>query len=398
MKKNFVYKAFFILLLFLFIPNIFSYFWDSVLKDPIIPDYRWIVLSFLSLLVLSLFAAIGYMLGGFFGDRVRAYSKNLFFNVINTAIIILIITTIFLFYDVGKYSGVYLISYSSIDTTIAYAKTVRNILMYKFIEVSAITAVLSFFGNMAPYFRPAGIIGFSFSIAPAFRPIFDIAGILISAISSAAGVWYGQIWFLVFIKTKLFALFMPIGIFLRATKFENIGNALIAASIGFYFIYPLILNLCFDMFYNYLSITLGKDYAIVSSDGKSFSKINECISYKIQQQRLGNEIECDIQGYSLAYELWDPIKRVFLDIWNNPLEDIIMIILTMILSGSAIAAPIIVVLIGFLLVVVRVAIEYVVILTMILPVITIFITFLSIDEISKFLGTEIDLSAFDKIF
>jgi MFS family permease len=365
----------------------------SDIRQTIRPDYSWINISFLAILVMLFIGAIGYMFSGIFGERIKAYSKRLIGDALLNAIIILIISGIFLFYNSTTLTNTYITQMLHLEGSINYIKTIRNSLLVDFAWMSIITALVSYIGNMAPYFRPAGIIGVSFSIAPAFRPFFDITGVLLSAIASANGVWYAQLWFLNFVQNKMFALFVPIGLFLRATKFEGIGNTLIALCLGFFFVYPLILNLGFVMFERYMQLTHGKDYSVISDDGKRFPTIAECVQYQKEQLKKQKYIECSIDANenflkSIGNTILDLLKNLL-----NPLSWLVFLV-----SRSVFSSLIILLVFQAVLTFLKIVVEYVIVLTLILPALSIFLTFLAVDEIAKFLGTEIDLSAFEKIF
>ncbi|MFN3909802.1 MAG: hypothetical protein ACK4J0_01035 [Candidatus Anstonellaceae archaeon] len=389
MKKQFLAKF---VIFFLFSVLNFAQSQTAIPKV-LKPDYSWITLSFLALVVVGLIGAIGYMLGGLFGDRIKIYSKNLIYSVIKSAIIIFIIVSIFLFANQQTIAPLFAINIFSIDLTIEYAKVIRATLLNYFFLMTGITTVASYFGNIAPYFRPAGLIGISFSIAPAFRPFFDVTGILLSAISTSTAIWYGQIWFLTFIQTKFFSLFLPVGIFLRATKFEGIGNALIALAIGFFFIYPFLLNIAFDMFNTYIKLQASSSYIITSSDAKKFSTVEECIKYKLEQLQQGKYIECSIEADKGFFDI---LKDLLFGTLKN--LNLIHFLLIVMLSQSYSFSLFLYFLVFALLFFIKITIEYVVVLSLLLPALVIFFTFLSIDEIAKFLGTEIDISAFEKIF
>ena len=394
MKLSLMFILFFIGMGYSNIINDFLDIFRADIKQTIHPDYSWISISFLAILVMLMVGAVGYMLGAMFGEKVKAYSKKLIADGIVNAILILIISVLFLFYNSTTLSNLYITQMLHLEGSINYIKTIRNSLLTNFAMMSVITGAVSYIGNMAPYLKPGGIIGVSFSIAPAFRPFFDIVGVLLSAIASANGVWYAQLWFLSFVQNKMFALFMPIGLFLRATKFEGIGNTLIALCLGFFFIYPLILNLGFTMFERYMSLNYGIDYYVEAEDGQKFRTIVECVKYQTETLKKQNKyVECTITaGFSAIKVIGEELASMYKDL-INPLAWI-----TYFITASVVVTGIIFTILHILVVFIKITIEYVVLMTLILPAVSIFLTFLAIDEISKFLGTEIDLSAFEKIF
>ena len=72
--------------------------------------------------------------------------------------------------------------------------------------------------------------------------IRNIFGIILTPLGLAIGGATAQIWFMCIMDILAFNLMLPIGILLRVTPFtRGLGSALIAIAIGFYLVYPLTL-------------------------------------------------------------------------------------------------------------------------------------------------------------
>jgi hypothetical protein len=252
---------------------------------------------------------------------------------------------------------------------------------------------MSMVGNITPYFRPAGIIGISFSLAPAFRPIFDTLGIMVSSLAVAVGVWFVQLWLLIFVKTRLLAVLMPLGLFLRSAGFFRAGNVLIAVAIGFYFVFPFVLNINAIALENYLIGNFeGTDAIYQNSQMQTFSTYRDCVQHTASG---GGSHHC---FFKLSiYGTWHYIEETILNGQGATVSILLFAIMTP-FTGSYLASTIFSVVAIYSLSLLGSILFYVIIVSVLVPLFNIFITLTVIKELARYLGTEIDLSAFEKIF
>ncbi|MFH1306778.1 MAG: hypothetical protein ABIH83_03965 [Candidatus Micrarchaeota archaeon] len=367
-------------------------FWQADNQGIVVePDYGWIVTSLLGMLCFAMFGTVGYMMGEFLGAKVKAWCKQLLMNVVKCAIVLVIVSGAFVFVNEAPDSLVG-VGFFQIDNAINFAETVRNTIIYEFITLTTITAILSSIGNITPYLRPAGMIGISFSLAPAFRPIFDSLGIMLSSLAVAIGAWYLQIWVLVFTQTKLFGIFVPIGLFLRSFGMDRPGNALLAIAIGFYFVFPFVLNLNAIALENYLAAQYMGGEIYQTGDNQLYGRgeYGACMDHTNAQ---GQSIAC---FFRLA--LVGPLRYITTYITDFGYEGLVLFGLLQLLTGSLASSLVFGFLAVFMSVLLATTVYYVLIVSILMPLFNMFITLTVIKELTKFLGTEIDLSAFEKIF
>ena len=371
-------------------------FWDVGMadEDPGIPNAEWISLSYSALGMLLIIASVAYMLGSFFGPKVQAYAKQTIMSVGKSAFILTLIVSLF-------YIMYYLMSDTPLGASLNqikgaenFAQTMRNTIIWEFTTMTTITAIISMIGNMTPHLRPAGMIGVSFSLAPAFKPIFDSLGIMLSSLSVSVGSWFLQYWLLIFIKTRMLQLFLPLGLFLRCLNLRRAGNVLIAIAIGFFFIYPFLVNVTAFSLEGYLRSEFGGTRALYTnpSDPDSyFNTYDECISHA--ESAMTNSAHC---FFKLSFFGSLTYLRDFIE--EASYGTLIGFGVLNILTGSITSTIIISFAIIFTLSLIKTTVFYVLIASILVPLFNVFITLTAIKELVKLLGTDIDLSAFEKLF
>jgi hypothetical protein len=273
----------------------------------------------------------------------------------------------------------------------------------EFGTMTASTAILSSFLNITPYFRPAGIIGISFSFSPAFRPLFDALGILLSLLSVSVGEWYVHGWLLLFIKSRMLSILLPLGLFLRAWAFPRAGDALIAIAIGFFFMYPFMLNISAYAIENYLTSEFGNSNSVTtpeggkansqlvqSSDGSSFRTFGECVS---SSRAHGSSAICFFKLGSLG--AWDYVRQISSGF--NPVGGLLVFGFVQLITGALPNALIVAFVSLYILALLKVSAFYVLVVSIIIPLFILFVVLTTIKEVAGFLGTQMDFSAFEKL-
>ena len=199
--------------------------------------YAWITLSFVALMLGVMIAAGTHALSGILGtQKLSDFLKGHMWGIVEGAAIL----TIFM----GVFGGLHNYGVANIDTARAYSVVIRNTLMLDFAAIIMASTVFSFFSSAAPQFRPFGEkigVYVSFQLAPMFRPIFDLLGMLIQLLSVAILEWFGHEFLLCFVKNQMLTILLPAGFFLRAFGLKAAGNALIGVVLALYFVYPFML-------------------------------------------------------------------------------------------------------------------------------------------------------------
>lgn len=376
------------LLLDVFTPN----FWAPTIGTSAMAEanHNWITLSFFGLSFLTLVMSLAYMFGSWFGPKVQAWAKQQLVSIAKSVILLIVCAAAFSIVTAAPDTFAWA-SRLQIDGAINFAETMRNTVILEFLSVTSVTAILSMIGNITPYLKPAGMIGISFSLAPAFRPIFDSLGIMLSTLSISVGTWFLQLWLLLFIKTRMLELFLPIGLFLRGVGLNRGGNILIALAIGFFFIYPFMMNITAYSLERYLSSEFGGERAIIeSTDGEFFEDYSMCVDHTKQ---FGSGSYCFFKITTLGTLSY--VKEM---VEKMPATSLVGLGILQFFTGSLPATiGIAFVLLAFL-ALIKTTVFYVLIASILVPLFNVFITLTAIKELVKFLGTDIDLSAFEKLF
>jgi hypothetical protein len=196
----------------------------------------WIGLAWLALLVGVFFAAGTMALGGVFsGPKYNEFVKGTLWGLVETAALLSVFTL--------SFAGLWDFGSKNIDTARAYSSVIRNTLAFDFGMVMVGTTIFSFMSRQAPQPKLPGLRawGVSFQLAPMFRPIFDGLGLLVQMLAGALSAWTGNEFLLCFIKTDMLTLILPVGFFLRAFGLRGGGNALFGMAIALFFIYPFMM-------------------------------------------------------------------------------------------------------------------------------------------------------------
>ena len=365
------------------------------------PDTSWLPLSLTALAFSFMLAAAGYALSGLMGPRLLAWSRQNVYAAGKSALIIIFIFAGFHLtncqYGGGTSTGGWCVGFVQLQSSINFAETVRNTMAYEFSTMTAITASLSTLLNITPYFRPAGIIGISFSLSPAFRPLFDALGLMLSLLSVALGEWFVQIWLLVFIKTRMLSIFVPIGLFLRGIGIQRGGDALIAIAIGFFFVYPFMLNVSAVAIQNYLqSEFVGQGRIFEDTQGNWFASFDECVDHGAKSSSVlpGSATVC---FFKLSTTGALTYVKSFTSSIGGLGPSLLVAGLVQFFTGALPAALIISFVAFYLLAIIKASLFYILVVSIIIPLFILFITLTLIAEIAKFLGTQMDFSAFEKL-
>ncbi|MCL6089354.1 MAG: hypothetical protein M1530_04310 [Candidatus Marsarchaeota archaeon] len=363
--------------------------------QPIAPDMSWFRLSLIVLLLNAFMGAAGYVLAGMLGPKVAAWAKQVLYGTAKSALIVLFIFagfTVTTCQGAGgsSTSGAVCVGFLQMQRAISFTQTVRNTISLEFGTMTAATAALSTVLNITPYFRPAGIIGISFSLSPAFRPLFDALGILLSLLSVATGEWFVQTWLLLFIQSRMLSILLPMGLFLRAYGFPRPGDALIAIAVGFFFVYPFMLNVSSYAIESYLQAEFGPGPLVQSSNGGFYSSFSECVSASSAQ---GQSVVCYFKLASKG--VWEQVKGLVGNI--SPGAGLMLFGFTQLLTGSLPSAAVVALLILYTLAMLKVSIFYILVVSIIIPLFILLVVLTFIKELAGFLGTQMDFSAFERL-
>jgi hypothetical protein len=192
---------------------------------------------------------------------------------------------------------------------------------------------------------------FSFNVGPILKPIVDIIGLVVQFLSVALGEWMLHFVLLCFIKKWTYTVFIPLGILLRSVpQTRSAGDALLAVFWALALVYPLSLIANWEV-YKATSFAVLPNETLIQSFFESTG----------------------IFGVGLFA---------------------LIILMTL---GSVIMPFLIGVAIPITFAIVKNAIYYVVIISMVLPFINIFLTLTAAKETARAFGSEASFAGFVKV-
>lgn len=214
---------------------------------------------------------------------------------------------------------------------------------------------------------PIGLT-FSFSLSYLIRPLMDVMGIMTNMIVGVTIEWVVHLFTLCFIKRWAVSFLLPLGIVMRIIPpLRGGGNAILAFAIGLLIIYPAMFIMNREM------ITLFY----------TFEKINGIPTIT----SFTNEV---LNGVAETFGL----SHIFGDVFGSVL--IILFAMLLFMSKALSVGVISIVLFFF----VAWFVEFVfllVIVSLLLPILNIFITLTFAREVARFLGSDINISAFMRL-
>jgi hypothetical protein len=229
------------------------------------------------------------------------------------------------------------------------------------IKISKDVGALSFFNTLLYLYYSAPVrfgkavhAGISFTLGPALRPLIDGIGVASNLLSVALGEWLANMSLLCFIKRVAVPIMLPIGLLLRSVpQLRGGGNALIAFAFALFIVYPMMLtlnNLAYEMRYGSVAGT---------------SPIQTAVSYFIAEYGVlgGAAILIGVKMITGTF-LGTLLIISGIMVFVNTMADIFYTVF---------------------------------VLSFFLGLLNIFVTLTLAKEIARFLGTEINVSAFVKL-
>ena len=321
------------------------------MKDILIPTA--------SIIILILFAvAVMYMLGqALQSQNLVALAKDELHQIIQTAVIIIFLTGMIFGADewlkvkANPLDGIYKNSPTMIDAAMQYSRFIA----YQI--TSEISQLLVFNTFVQTLYTATVYIGvnlkamFSFSVGPLLKPIVDVLSMVLQFLSTALGEWILHYALLCFVKRWTWEIFIPLGVLLRAIpQTRGAGDALIAIFFSFSLIYPMMIVANWEI-YKLTSFVVIPAESLVSTFFQSTG----------------------IFGVGLFG-------------------------MSMLLSLGSVIMPVIMgAMIGIVFELVKTAVYYIVIVSILMPFINIFITLTAARETSRAFGSEINFGSFVKL-
>ncbi|MFA6214127.1 MAG: hypothetical protein WC717_02510 [Candidatus Micrarchaeia archaeon] len=396
---------------------------------------EWVGLSLIATMVAVVWAIIGQVLtGAFSGQKYNEFIKAMLWGAVETAALLGLLTALF--------STLWTYGNDSLDKASAYAVLAKNTVSFDFGLMLGANFIAGFITNMNPQFKIPGpaYMTVSLQIAPMFKPILDILGVTMQLITTAVLMWSAQEFLLCFIKTNMLVVLLPAGFFLRGFGLKAGGNALIGIALSLFFIYPHMIIMSGEIVSSQM-----EDDLYTGEGATAHVWENTCVNRPIcclkdaQPDDLGDpfipngadaaSLEGRLSPYKVSHGVFDMrytdgqsggsgpnfciyntilsnvYKATFmdkimkLDVWTFAGGAVIFTTAKMLryMNVSWMSTSLMIPLLLFSLYAIIEMVYFVFIMTMMVPLFILFVTLTLAKEIAKVLGTEIDLTALEKI-
>jgi hypothetical protein len=212
--------------------------------------------------------------------------------------------------------------------------------------------------------------------------------------SVAVGEWFANLWLLAFIKTRMLSIFLPIGLFLRCYGLDRPADVLISVAIGFFFVYPFMLNINALAMQQYLQSEFGANIFHSAATGLDYpaERLDECVN-----AQPASGVFAGAGGCFWQLQIKGPLKYMASVFKSNTGASIVVLGLAQFFTGSIVGSAVISFLIFFILSLLKAVTFYVIVVSVLMPLFNLFITLTVIKELAHFMGTSIDLGAFERL-
>ena len=397
---------------------------------------EWTGLSLVALMIGVMWAIIGQVLTGTFsGQKYNEFVKGMLWSGVETAALLGLLTALFI--PVWDYSM------SRLDTARAYAVLAKNTVSFDFGLMLGANFIAGFITNMNPQFKIPGpaYMTVGLQIAPMFKPILDILGVTMQLITTAVALWAAQEFLLCFIKTHMLVILLPAGFFLRGFGLKAGGNALIGIALAMFIIYPHMIIMLSETVSSQIEDDITASYAVNPTNPVKHVLENTCVNKPIcclfdaspsspSEPWIPNGNSGDkLSVYEVSNGLFNMrysdvsnaggpnfcmYNTVLANVYRATfMEEILSLDNIWTFAGGAAALGTVGLLkfmniswlstglmVPFMLFSIYAVMEmiyFVFIVTIIVPIFRLFVTLTLAKEVAKVLGTEIDLSALEKL-
>lgn len=352
---------------------------QRVLKD-------YLINSFLAITISLLISILSYY-GVKFVGKTNINASSILAMKVQDIIITVLLVLIF----GGMFMAVGGTNYGFIRNSMKFTKDIV-------LEASTYILILSFLNSIIVLlsqlsvplpFNADYVFAITINFQQAVKPLIDASFTIAGFYSFLLSEWTSKFFILCFMRFYAYPILIPLGILLRSFNFtRGAGNALIAITLSFFFVYPIMLSFNYALYKS----TLGK---------LSLYKLEPVrqVMYNI------GPIILYIGGISLGKNIFSKLisgKMPWIkDFLNKPsistgaLKFLSGIVaktgqLTILIVGLMIT-------INYITKILIQSVNLIVIYSFILTALNIYVTLVLAQEISRHLGTEIELSAFMKV-
>lgn len=305
----------------------------------------------IALLIVVIGIALVYMAGSFLSSpQLIAVCKQESLELVHTAAAVILFWLFISFSNSLLFGGTETMYGKALDYSIAMVHKITKDLFW----LSALNTILYMIYS-APL-RLGGVLhhAVQFNLGGVLKPFVDGVGTFASLLSFALGEWIANLTILCFIKKYMPTIFLPLGILMRSfPQTRGGGNALIALSMAFFLVYPVMLYMNYQAY--------DHQYGLVPERAG--------IQELMEDFTVGSGI-----GYLTVYGLF---TRAY--------------------TGTFLGMAFLSQLVTLIFDLYADVLYTVFVLSIFLPLLNVFVTLTFAREISKYLGTEINISAFVKL-
>ncbi len=337
--------------------------------------HKYISVSVIAMVIILFFGIIVYMVSKSIGVNPEPFFKL----GIEEAIVSVLILITFISLTLFVTNGGNLTDYSMYNSAMKFVKEGLT----KTVSYTLALSIINFIVSMLYMFSipiPIGgtfDVGISINVGVSIKPLVDAVGFSMKALGLTLGEWIARYEVLCMLPDFTYYILLPLGILFRFFSVsKGAGNAMIALAFSLFFFYPMVVHISYSIY--------KSDYIIVKD---TFDDPVALILYKLRGWLTTiSGIIILISGFLLASSG---------GITSSTIGFLIRRIVGLFLP------PLVAFFASFLLPylfnIITSVYHFIVIYGLILPALNIFITLTLAKEISKFLGSPIDLGAFAKL-
>ena len=357
-------------------------------KDSPNPTVAWILPAFILLLISTIIIVIVYYLSKIIEDpKMSSWANNELYQILATAVMMIMLIVLFLMIDTlirDNANPTYTppsqegTSYSLVETALFYSQSIKASLTWEFIFLNYFSSVIHLVKSIGINL-PFTLWGAFTSLNQIFEYITQPIGWLNMILGGALFEWILKEKLLCFIMTDMLTLFLPLGILLRCFPLtRSAGGGLIAIAIGFFFVYPYMLNIN--------NLIVSAHYGVEPQQVIQYVK-----SESFNQMLTITPPFVSKALSSIFKEFLGRMISTILD-WAIPVI-VISILTTGILMPASIGILSISLMIDLFSIFIYEIAYLTIVVSIILPITNIFITMTFITEFSKLLGSDINLNS-----
>lgn len=413
MKKRMMFVLFVLVLMLASVyPQNFTWQTTAVCESMYLgqSQMNWVVLG-----VVGVFISFGVMVAIYlFGKAVNlsgisAWGQNELWQVIATVFLLIFLFALIPVLDqIGKTAnpscppgacsefelpdGTTTSEYTLIQSAYFYCEGMASELGFLTFVISTIHSIMKMFFSFELTLTPINLIGVTIKLGSMFGTVSQIIGWSMTILGPAMLSWIGKMIILCFAADKMFVVFLPLGFILRSfPTTRSVGGGLIALALGLYFVYPFMLNINNIIVSSFLGIKpseminfASKSFFGLSTDPAVFANRPARLVHQAVLQKLDVFAVQTMNTFDIFSPAGFNVDAIFLRFlfFVNPgyiagiVSSMYITLLNMFLQDF---------------------VYLVIIGSAILPVLNIFITFTFVQEVGKFLGSDMNLAELVKI-